>query len=464
MPEKEEAMKCKHCKAELKADTKTCPNCGESVKQGKKANLKTWHWAVIITVSVLALLAGSVAIWWAAADVESFSEGWTLIKNAFNEPENDVFYKDSYSVSDKKAAKWRDKVVASVGGKTLTNGDLQVYYWRNVYDFLSNYGYYAVYAGLDYTKPLDGQACPEVDGTWQHFFLDDALSGWHNYQAMALLAEKEGMELSATMQADLNNLRQNLAQGAVQGGYASIDAMLQDEMGPGCTFDDYYSYMQTYYQGYIYFEKMYDKAESEISTEDLESWFAKNEEDLSSKGITKDSGDYYDVRHILILVDGGKEDEKGNVVYSDDEWEDCRAAAQKIYDEWLAGDRTEASFASLAAKHSEDSGSKYNGGLYDNLTEDLKDSTESSNGLDENFVNWYVDETRKDGDHALIRTQYGYHVMYFVGSEAQWLSASREGLMKEASSAIISKAIAQYPIAVDYKKIVLGVVDMNKTK
>lgn len=453
-------MKCKHCKAELTEGAKTCPSCGKPVEIRNKKPLKTWHWALIITVSVLAFVAGSVGIWWAAADVESFSEGWTLVKNAFNEPDNDVFYKDSYSVSDKKADKWSDKVVASVGGQKLTNGVLQVYYWQNVREFLNNYGYYAVYAGLDYTKPLDQQTCPEVDGTWQHFFLDDALSGWHNYQAMAILAEKEGLKLSATMQTDLTNLRSTLAQSAVQRGYASIDAMLQADMGAGCSVEDYTAYMKTYYMGYLYFESKYDEAMEKITDEMLETWFEKNQESLAESKITKESGKYYDVRHLLILVDGGKEGEDGEVVYTDAEWTACKEAAQKLYDEWLAGDKTEESFAVLAKKHSEDNGSNSMGGLYDNLTADLGETAK----LDKAFVDWYVDENRKPGDHALIKTELGYHIMYFVESEDQWKSASRDGLMKEESGKIINNAIAQYPIAVDYKKIVLGNVDLNNKK
>ena len=465
MPEKEEAMKCKHCKAELKAGAKICPSCGESVKQTmnkveKQPKLKTWHWAVIITVSVIAVLVGAIAIWWAAADVESFSEGITLINNAFNEPDNDVFYKKSYTVSDKKAEKWRDKVVATVGGKELTNGQLQIFYWQNVRDFLNNYGYYAVYAGLDYTKPLDEQTCPEVDGTWQHFFLDDALSGWHNYQAMAILAEKAGMELDDALQNDIDNMRNTLTQSAIQGGYASIDAMLKSDMGAGCTYEDYQSYMQIYYMGYMYFEKMYAEAEGKITDEMIQSWFDENQSSLAESKITKDSGDYYDVRHLLILVEGGTKDDKGNTVYTDAQWEACRQEAQKIYDEWLAGDRTEATFAALANKHSEDNGSNTNGGLYDNLTADLKDTA----NLDENFVAWYTDDDRKAGDHALIKTQYGYHVMYFVDAQPQWESASREGIMKEKSAEIVNNAIKQFPISVEYKKIVLGTVNLDKSK
>ena len=54
--------------------------------------------------------------------------------------ENNVLYKDSYTVSDKKAMRKREDVVASVPGAELTNGQLQIYYWNQVYDFLNNYG------------------------------------------------------------------------------------------------------------------------------------------------------------------------------------------------------------------------------------------------------------------------------------------------------------------------------------
>ena len=32
-----------------------------------------------------------------------------------------------------------------------------------------------------------------------------------------------------------------------------------------------------------------------------------------------------------------------------------------------------------------------------------------------NFLNWSVDPARKAGDTDVIETEYGYHVMYFVG-------------------------------------------------
>lgn len=447
-------MKCSHCKAGLKPGDTVCPACGAPVQTQKK-KMKTWVLILLITVVSLSVLAGSVAIWWAVADVESFGEGCQLILNAFDPPENDVYYKDSYTVSDQKAQKWADKTIAQVGTQTLTNGQLQVYYWMNVYDFLNQYGYYAAYAGLDLARPLDEQDCPETEGSWQHFFLDDALMLWQKYQAMAILAEAEGMELSETMQKELDALRSNMAKAAVDGGFPSVDAMLQADMGPGCTFDDYLQYMKTYYMGYRYFEHYYDKAEADITQETIEAWFDANEKTLQEDGVTKESGLEYDVRHILIAPTGGTQGEDGNTVYSDTEWQVCQSEAQKILDQWLAGEKTEDAFAALAKEHSIDTGSNTNGGLYQGLDKD-------TNFVQE-FKDWYLDESRKEGDYGLVKSSHGYHVMYFSGSEEAWVNASRQGILTEAAEKIAGDAMNKYAIRVDYKNIVLGLVDLKKS-
>ena len=415
--------------------------------------LKTWHWAVVITLVFSLVLVSSVWIWWAAMDVESFSEGWTLVKNLFNEPDNDVHYKDSYTVSDKKAEKWGDKVVAKVGDKELTNSMLQVYFWMNTFDSLTNNGQYLLAQGLDYSKPLDEQYYDEFGGTWQQYFLDDAIRNWHNYQAMGLLAEKAGLELTDAMKADLENLRMNLAQSATNGGFPSIEAMLKNDMGAGCTYGAYEAYMRTYYTGYLYFEDEYNKASAAITDEVLEEYYNNNKDALEDNNITKESGDYYAVRHILIVPEGGDKDSDGNITYTDEEWEDCRKIAQKLLDDFLAGEVSETAFALLANKNSADTGSNTNGGLYEGLTK--------SDNFVEPFKKWYLDESRETGDTGLIKTDYGYHVMYFVSAEPQWKSVSRNRILSGAVEDIVSTAREMFPIEVIYKNIVLGYVDLT---
>ncbi len=419
-------------------------------EQRVKRHVKAWQQALLITLSVVLVLTSAIWIWWACADVESFGEGWKLLGDQFNDPENDVFYKDIYTVSDKKAKKWNDKVVANAGPATLDNATLQVYYWMNTLSFLAENGYYATAAGFNYDLPLCDQYYGDFGGTWEQFFLKDALTTWHNYQSMALMAEQKDLKLTETMEKDLNSLRDLLAKNAVDGGYASIDDMLHTEMGAGCTFEGYETYMRIYYMGYRYFETEYEKAKDNITIEILEEYYSKNQAAMNEDGISKTSGNVYDVRHILIKVG-----EEGDKTFTDAQWAECKEDAQTVLDEWLEGEKTEESFAILANKHSEDTGSNTKGGLYSGLNEQTQ--------FVEEFKDWYLDESRKAGDYGLVKTDHGYHVMYFVGSEPQWQAVSREAILNNAANDIVADATEKYPMEVEYKDVALGHVPLTKT-
>ena len=126
-----------------------------------------------------------------------------------------------------------------------------------------------------------------------------------------------------------------------------------------------------------------------------------------------------DARHILIMPKGGTKGEDGTTItYSDEEWEACRVEAQKLLDQYLAGEKTEKAFGELANKHSEDQDGKVtNGGLYSDIY---------VGQMVKPFEQWIFDGSRQPGDTGLVKTQYGYHVMYFVsrtGPVDEWLFA-----------------------------------------
>lgn len=455
-------MKCKFCNAGMKKGTEVCPFCGKTQNEppveeiveetpSPKKKIKIWQLVLVIVAGLVLLLSLTVAIYWSVIGVESFDDGVQSIVNLFKPRENDVYYKDTYSVSDEKAVEKRNEVVATIGDRTLTNGQLQVYYWMNVLDFISNYSYYVAYMGLDVSTPLDQQMHPNMDATWQQFFLEDALERFHYYQAMALMGEKQGLTLDAEVQESLDELEENLTVQALSNGFATVDEMIQADMGPGCTFEDYLFYMDVYYKGYLYFGECYDAIE--ITDEMLEEYFTEHADELEESGVTKDSGNLYDVRHILIRVEGDTIDADGETVYSEDDWAACKAEAEKLLQQWLDGEHTEDTFAELANEHSEDTGSNTNGGLY----EELNDET---NFVDE-FVDWYMDEDRKVGDYGLIKTEYGYHIMYCSDIEEEWINASRNGILSDETAKFLAEATREFPMEVSFKDIVLGVVDLN---
>lgn len=114
-----------------------------------------------------------------------------------------------------------------------------------------------------------------------------------------------------------------------------------------------------------------------------------------------------DVRHILVKFTGGTTGEDGEITYSDEEKQAAKDKAQAILDEWKNGDATEDSFAALAKEKSDDT-TKTNGGLIENVY---------VHQMVDNFNDWCFDSSRKAGDTALVETEYGYHVMYFVKTQ-----------------------------------------------
>ena len=159
-----------------------------------------------------------------------------------------------------------------------------------------------------------------------------------------------------------------------------------------------------------------------------------------------------DVRHILVKVAGGTTGEDGSVTYSDEEWKTCEEAAQAILDAWLAGDKTEESFAALAAEKTEDPGSQATGGLYEQVYEGQ---------MVPEFNDWCFDASRQYGDYGLVKTTYGYHVMFFVGSEPQWISYAESDWMNDQSNKLLENIVSKYPMEVSYENIALGVVKMG---
>lgn len=359
---------------------------------------------------------------------------------------NDIRYKDSYSVSEKKASKVEGTVIAKIGDRKLTNADLQPFYWMVVNNRLEYFGYYASMLGLDTTKSFAEQACTLEEGlTWQQYFLRDALTAWQQYTVLSMLAEEEGFTLSDEVSARVEAIPEQLRELAETYNFESAEAMVQADFGPLCTMDAYMNYVRLYNLAALYQQKKADEVQP--TDDELAAYYEEDKESLESQGITKDAL-YYDVRHILIAPEGGTTDDAGTTTYTDAEWEACRKKAQELLDKWASGEATEDSFAALAKENSTDPGSASNGGLYTDLT------TETS-FVDE-FKQWYLDENRKVGDTGLVKSIYGYHIMYFSGTQERWRSETKTAMTNAKIDELIKNATDRYPMQVNYKKIALG--------
>ena len=115
------------------------------------------------------------------------------------------------------------------------------------------------------------------------------------------------------------------------------------------------------------------------------------------------------VRHILLSFehdhDASEEHDHSTDDYTDEEKAAAKANAESIYQEWKDGGATEELFAELANNKSADSDG-ISGGLYEDVY---------PGQMVTNFNDWCFDDSRKPGDTDIIETEYGYHIMYFVG-------------------------------------------------
>ncbi|MGM9549305.1 MAG: peptidylprolyl isomerase [Faecousia sp.] len=365
---------------------------------------------------------------------------------------DDVTCKGSYTVSDEDAAAAKDTVVATMGDVSLTNGQLQVYYWNVVNSVLSsNYGYSLMYSGqLDYTQPLDTQLCAQDNSlTWQQFFLSEALNFWQMYQSLALEAKDAGLEMPAEDREYLDGLAASLEETAALYGLDSVEELLLHNVGPGAGLEEFAGFQELYYQGKPYYTA--ETAKFVPTPEDLDAYFTENESYYAENGVTRE-GKFVDVRHILVMPEGGTTGDDGTTTYSEEEWAACEAKAQELLDQWLAGDATEDSFAALAEEKSEDGGSNTNGGLYENVYEGQ---------MVEPFEQWCFDESRANGDYGLVRTDYGYHVMYFVGSTPIWEYYAESGWVSQQTENFIAGLAQEHPMEVDYSAIKLGYINLG---
>ena len=78
----------------------------------------------------------------------------------------------------------------------------------------------------------------------------------------------------------------------------------------------------------------------------------------------------------------------------------------EIMEQWKADGATEDAFIALASK-SEDAASSANGGLCENVF---------PGQMVASFNDWCFDPQRQAGDYEIVESEYGYHLMYFVGT------------------------------------------------
>jgi len=420
---------CKFCQTELSEYDQFCPVCGKAQQENSD---KKWGIIAIVVSAVVLLGIAAFFLLGALQDGENTTVSGESTVNA------ELLEKDNYTVDDAVLQENINTTVATLGDQQMTNAQLQIHYWSNALNFVDTY---AAYGLVDTTKGLHEQAWDETMN-YQQFFLNTAFESWQEIQIFCALADESGYTLPEDMQAELDGMPEALVE-MMGTDYESVDAFLQDQLFPGVTQESYLQYMKDYYTYYSYVESL--ETEFTPTNEQVEAYFAEHEADYAENGVTKEAVSA-DVRHILIAPE---ED-------TDEGWAAALTSAEALLEEWKNGAATEDSFAELANTHTDDGGSSTTGGLYTDIT--------PTSGYVENFLNWAVDPERIVGDTGIVVSDYGYHIMYYVGgemAETDWRDTVKSDYINEKVQTLIADAMERWPMSVNYKNIVLGYLSLS---
>ena len=142
------------------------------------------------------------------------------------------------------------------------------------------------------------------------------------------------------------------------------------------------------------------------------------------------------VRHILVAPEGGTYDAStGKTNYTAEEMAAAKVKADELLAQFLAGETTEDAFAALATKFTADTGSKDNGGLYEDVY---------PGQMVTNFNDWCFAEGRQTGDTGIVDSEFGYHIMFYVSdSNVMYRDMLIENALRSSDTAAWYQALVE---------------------
>ena len=389
---------------------------------------------------------------------------------------DDVTCKGTYSSSNLDVLSNAHNVVATVGEAQLTNVQLQIYYWMAVNTYRAENHEIAP----DWDVNLDEQLCELAGSTisWQHYFLQSALDTWHRYQAAVTLSENTVFEteeayaidekkhkeniseetayldvlygynsaysIDPQHQAHLDQLEDMLEHQAETAGYESLSDLVKEMAGMGTTPEYLVNYADLANKGYMFFSTLSYYAAAGKS--DVTAYYEANAQRYTEAGITADGSKSVTIRHILIAPENGTVNEDGTVTYTDSAWKSAQTTANSLLTKYKKYN-TEVYFGELAYNNSDDLATYKSGGIYENLQDGQ---------LTGELNTWCFSSERQPGDAAVVKSDAGYHVVYFQSATERWYAEAEKDLKNQMLCDILNGAMETYPMAVDYSSIFLS--------
>lgn len=386
----------------------------------------------------------------------------------------------------------------TVGGEDVSQVEFEYNYNVVMSNYVSQYGSYLSYFGLDTTQDMSTQMYSDTL-SWKDYFEQMAVDNLIQTKAVMAKAEAEGFtyDPAAEYEEFVDALKDVAAENGVStsnyvkqiyGSYATLNR-IKPFIEENIILSAYYEKLaedfapsddeiQTYYDEN---KSSYDKVDyrmttvaAELSEEPTEDEITAAMEDAmllaeeAEASVETDGelveGATYSATNYNIntwLFDEAREagdttviEDTANHQYYVLAFEqryldqtpsvDVRVivpeekTGEEILTEWSNGAATEESFAELAKEYSSDS-TAVDGGLCEGTT---------STGMPEELSSWLFDAARAKGDTTSITTTDGYtFVMYYIGeNEPEWKLSIKNTLANEELTAYVDEAIVGYEV------------------
>lgn len=302
----------------------------------------------------------------------------------------------------------------SINGETITAAEYDFYY----YTIYSNYAQYASYGAVptvaaDGTFDLEAACSLEgyEDATWGDFITDSALTQLQDSYILANYAVAENITLSEADQTTLDSFYTSVQTYADTYGM-TLDAYLTTMYGEVITKEALTPVIERYLLAGQYMTSL--EAGYTFTDAELEAYYTENSDSYENIDLPT-------VRHILFMAPVGIEG------YTDATEEEL-TAAKALADAALAKITTYEDMVSVG-----------DAALADASASESAEYTVANGDMVDAFETWCYDEARQPGDKEVVQSEYGYHVMYFVDTQKDWMEDALYYLSTEKYNAYIDE-------------------------
>lgn len=291
-----------------------------------------------------------------------------------------------------------------IGDQSYTAAEYNFFYKTTYNNFVSQYGDYISYIGLDTTKSLDSQTYEEGK-TWADYFKESALSTMKEITAMYAEAQKNSFVLSDEDQATLDSSIANLKTSYEGSDYSSANAYLASVYGKGSTVDEISGLLEKYYVSQAYATQKNDSLT--YTNDEIKAYYAEN----------KDNLDKY--TYISYLVDGSVPDTSTDTATASASPEASAAASPSASPDAEAVAAAMASAKTKADAIVEDttSADTFKQAVLAQTQAEASESTTQGSSLSAAYADWLKDAGRVEGDTTVIETDSGYYTLYYISRD-----------------------------------------------